>query len=102
MSKYLVTFIENIEGRDSISHGGVLFPIGKAVELDSDKVAMSPWFEGNSSFRIEEKGDETSQNQRNDAAENAGDRGAGEVAGEDAEKLEVKPAKRTRKKVAQS
>jgi hypothetical protein len=51
--KYNVTFIEPVEGRDTITHGGVSFPVGKAVLVDSTLHDMSPWFEGNSSFEVE-------------------------------------------------
>ena len=103
MSKYQVTFIDTVEGRDTITHGGVSFPMGKAVTIDSDDVEMSPWFIGNRSFKVEEVSGETAenQNQHGDATESRRDNGAGEGAGEATQKHEVKPAKRTRKKVAQ-
>lgn len=56
--RYQVKFIESVEGRDTISHGGVSFPVGKAVTIDSEKVEMAPWFIGNRSFHVEEMTDE--------------------------------------------
>lgn len=100
--KYKVKFIENIEGRDSITHGGVSFPIGEAVTIDSEKVEMSPWFEGNSSFTIEDIADETTEDKPvdDDATEDRSDSGANEGAGEDDQvnAVKVKPT-RSRKAV---
>lgn len=81
--KYKVKFIENIEGRDSITHGGVSFPIGEAVTIDSEKVELSPWFVGNPFFEIEEIDNETTETVNDDATENRSDSGASEGAGED-------------------
>lgn len=103
--KYQVKFIEKVEGRDTITHGGVSFPIGKAITIDSEKVEMAPWFIGNRSFTVEEMADETTenQNQHDDASENRSDSSGSEDAGQIAEKSadEVKPVtKRVRKKAA--
>lgn len=105
MSKYQVTFIDKVEGRDTITHGGVSFPIGEAVTIDSDDVEMSPWFIGNRSFNVEEVSGETAKNQdqHDDASENRSDSGGSEDAREVDQKpaVEVIPAaKRARKKVA--
>lgn len=102
MSKYQVTFIDKVEGRDTITHGGVSFPIGEAVTIDSDDVEMSPWFIGNRSFNVEEISGETAKNQaqHDDISENLGDSGGSEDAGEVYQEpaFEVTlAAKRTRK-----
>lgn len=104
MSKYLVTFIEEIEGRDTVTHGGVSFAPGKSVELDSNEVEISPWFEGNRSFTVEEIKNEATEDKNLDdnAAENRSDSGGSEGASQDDEKPTevVKPVKRVRRKAA--
>lgn len=97
--KYQVKFIEQIEDRDTVLHGGVFFPTsGEPVVIDSDKVEMSPWFFGNPSFEIEETNNETTETVNDDAAENRSDSGGSEDAGQvdQVKAVEVKPT-RTRK-----
>lgn len=102
--KYKVTFIEPVEDRDSVFHGGVLFPIGEAVEIDSEKTPMSPWFEGNRSFLIEETDNEATKDQDQHDDDSTGSGAAGgseETATVDQETTPavVKP-KRVRRKTA--
>lgn len=105
MSKKIVTFIEDVEGRDSITHGGVVFVPHQPVALDSDEVELFPWFEGNSSFTVEDAKDETTENQNLDhdadagASDSGADKGTREIV-EEKPAVKVTAPKRGRRKAA--
>lgn len=99
--KKKVTFVEQIEGRDTITHNGVTFSPNQAVVLDPSVTEMSPWFIGNRSFIVEDydEATETANRSENGSSDAGADR-AGEGASEVVEETTVTKPKRVRKKVA--
>ena len=101
--KKLVTYIEHVEGRETVLQNGVSFPVGgKGVIVDSSEFEMSPWFEGNASFTVEDINETTeTESVDDDAVEDRGVSVGSEDANQDDEATEaVKPVpvKRTRKR----
>lgn len=84
-----ITFIGDMGDLSEIVHGGVHFPKGKTVLVDTTKTEMKPWFEGNPTFVVEDIEYEIAEATETDAAtdgagsdDTVGSESAAEVAQE--------------------